>query len=242
MFFKLKFKTIAIAAVIASLLLVGLNYSEAASITSLSVSANTDWGGGSDFYASLSADEDIRYINWYVKQTYPADEADKDYKHVHTSMHSTGTQSVYVYLGSFDGHIKIAEHDIKAEVTFEDASDSSTTSTSVYQPVFKGGYKQTGIHGYSELTAHYYDGSYIVMDGFAWAYNGTGGNASGSGRFRHTAINKNLDELEKDLPGDTIEQGETYGYGTSYWALTLIISAGHSRKVTSGIVMRIFGS
>lgn len=84
-------------------------------------------------------------------------------------------------------------------------------------PYLKGGYKQTGIHGYSELTAHYYDGSYIVMDGFAWAYNGTGGNASGSGRFRHTAINKNLDELEKDLPGDTIKQGETYGYSTGYW-------------------------
>ncbi|MDE0481044.1 MAG: hypothetical protein OXI67_00570 [Candidatus Poribacteria bacterium] len=144
MFYK-KFTTIAIAAVIASLLLIGvLNNSYAASITSLSVSANTDWGGGSDFYASLSADEDIRYINWYVKQTYPADEADKDYKHVHTSMHSTGTQSVYVYLGSFDGHIKIAEHDIKAEVTFEDASDSSTTSTSVYQPVFKGRLQTNG--------------------------------------------------------------------------------------------------
>ncbi len=214
-----KFTTIAIAAVIASLFLIGvLNNSHAASITSLSVSANTDYGGGSDFSASLSADQDISYIDWYVKQTYPAGEADSDYEHVHTSMHNSGTRSVSVSLGSYAGHIKIAGYDIKAEVTFSDGSDSSTTSTSVYKPVFNdSGYQKTGVYGYSELTAHYYDGSYIVMDGYAWAYNGTGDSARGFGRFRHTAINKNLDELEKPLPNEIFEQGETYSYSTSHW-------------------------
>ncbi len=216
MFFKLKFKTIAIAAVIASLLLIGLNYSEAASITYLSVDSNTDYGGGSDFYASLSADENISYIDWYVKQTYPTSDADSDYEHVHTSMHSSGTTSVSVRLGLFDGHIKIAEYDIKAEVTFSDGSDSSTTTTSVYKPVFDdSGYQRTGVYGYSELTAHYFDGSSIVMDGYVSAYNGTGDNARGFGRFRHTATNKPLDELEEPLPNEIFEQGETYGYSTS---------------------------
>ena len=218
MFFKLKFKTIAIAAVIASLLLIGLNYSEAASITYLSVDSNTDYGGGSDFYASLSADENIYYINWYVKQTYPVDQADSDYELVYTSMHLTGTKSVSVRLGLFDGHIKIAEYDIKADVTFEGASDSSTTTTSVYKPVFNpNGYQRTGVYGYSELTAHYFDGSSIVMDGYVSAYNGTGDNARGFGRFRHTAVNKNLDELEDPLPNENFQQGETYGYSTSDW-------------------------
>ena len=225
MFFQAKFKTITIAAVIASLLLIGFVVkSEAGNITSLCVTANTDYGGGADFSASLSASEDISYIDWYVKQTYPVDEADSDYEHVHTSMHSIGTRSVSVCIGSFDGHIKIAEYDVKAEVRFLDSSNSSTTTTSVYKPVYEGSYKRTGVYGYSELTAHYFDGSSIIMDGFAWAYNGTGERASGSGRFRHTE--KNGGWLEKDLPGEIFEQGETYGYSTSHWGTFFNFSTG----------------
>lgn len=214
--FKFRFTTIAIASVIASLLLIGVvNNSHAASITSLSVYANTDYGSGSDFYASLSADENISYIDWYVKQTYPSDEADSDYEHVYTSMHHSGTKSVYVHLGLFDGHIKIAGYNIKAEVAFEGASDTSTTSTSVSKPDYEDGYKQTDVYGYSELTAHYYDGSSIVMDGYACAYNNSSDdNASGTGRFRHTAVNQPLDELEEQLPNKNFGPGEAYGYST----------------------------
>lgn len=126
-----------------SIYLIGIvNNCEAASITYLNVYANTDYGSGGDFYASLSANENISYIDWYVKRTYPLDEEDDDvnkYKHVFTSMHHSGTKSVYVYLGAFDGNIKIAEYDIKAVATFTDAenntsTDSSTTLTSVYKP------------------------------------------------------------------------------------------------------------
>ena len=199
-------------------MLIGVVNNSAADITSLSVYSGTDYGSGGDFYASLSADEDISYIDWYVKQTYPKDEADSDYEHVYTSMHSSGTRSVYVYIGSFDGHIKIAEYDIKAEVTFADGSDSSTTSTSVSKPAIgERGYKRTGVYGYSELSAHYYDGSYIVMDGYVYAYNSTDGNARGFGKFRHTAVNKPLDELEQNLPDETFKPGESYGYSTSHW-------------------------
>lgn len=208
--------------------------SEAASITYLSVDSNTDYGYGGDCYASLAADEDIQFIDWYVKQTYPTSEADSEYEILFTSSHYGGT-SVYVWLGSFDGHIKIAEYDIKAVALFTDAenntfvSDSSTTTTSVYKPVYEGGYKITGIYGYSELTAHYFDGSSIVMDGYAWAYNGTGGNATGTGRFRHTATNQPLDELEQQLPVETFEQGETYGYSTSDLFTNFNFSTGELR-------------
>ncbi|MCG9126396.1 hypothetical protein JT359_02230 [Candidatus Poribacteria bacterium] len=130
--FKLKFQTIAIAAVIVSLLLIGVNNSKAGNITSLSTSANTDYGSDASVSASLSADADINYIDWYIKQTYPADEADTDYTHVHTSMHSHGTRSVSVGLGPYAGHIKIAEYDVKAVVNFR---ITLTPARRVYQSI-----------------------------------------------------------------------------------------------------------
>ncbi len=219
MFFQSKFKTIAIAAVIAILLLIGFVVkSEAASITSLSVYAGTDYGSGGLFSASLSADEDILWIDWSVKQTYPKSEADSDYEHVHTSMHPSGTRSVSVRIGSFDGHIKIAEYDVKAVVWFFDAenntdvSDTSTTSTSIYKPVYESGSKTNGIYGQSELTSHHFDGTSIVMCGYVYAYNELGENANGSGRFRHTEQKRGL-RLEKDLPAARFKT--TYSHCTS---------------------------
>ena len=64
MFFKSKFKTIAVASVIASLLLIGFVVkSEAASITSISASVPDDWGDGANVTAHLSTDEDIHFID-----------------------------------------------------------------------------------------------------------------------------------------------------------------------------------
>ena len=225
---KLKCQTIVIAVVIATLLLIGVNNSEAASITSLSASANTDYGSGASVTASLSADADINYIDWYMKQTYPANEADTDYTHVHTSMHSHGTRSVSVGLGSYTGHIKIAGYDVKAVVDFSDGSDKSTTGVSIYKPVYESGSKTNGIYGSAELTAHYYDGSSIIMDGYVYAYNDLGKNATGSGRFRHTAVNKPLDELEKDLPVKNFKS--SYSYSTGNWGSFFNFSSGRLQQ------------
>ncbi len=217
MFYK-KFKTIAIAAVIASLLLIGFVVkSEAASITSLSVSANTDYGSGGSVYAYLSADEGIYVIDWYAKQTYPKSESDSEYEKLTTSSHY-GSTSVSVDLGTFDGHIKIAEYDIKAVAWFSDlenntfVSDTSTTSTSIYKPVYESGSKTNGIYGQSELTSHHFDGTSIVMCGYVYAYNELGENANGSGRFRHTEQNRGL-WLEEDLPAARFKT--TYSHCTS---------------------------
>ncbi|RKU17928.1 hypothetical protein C6501_03385 [Candidatus Poribacteria bacterium] len=220
--FRRNFTTIAIAAVIASLLLIGVNNSNAASITSLSVSATTDYGAGASISASLSADEDIQFIDWWIKQTYPKPKKDdRDYKKLFTSSPYGGT-SISVALGSFDGHIKIAEYSVKAVVWFSDAenntfiSDTSTTSTSVYKPDVDSGTKKTGIYGLSELTSHHFDGSYIVMCGYVYAYNYLGKFANGSGRFRHTEAERGL-RLEQDLPGARFKT--TYSHCTSDYGM-----------------------
>ncbi len=218
------FKSIAITVAIGFLCLLGIaSSSEAASITSLSAYANTDWGGKADLSASLTADEDIMYINWYVKQTFPKSEADSDYEYVHTSMHPAGTTSVSVSIPQlFDGHIKIATYDVKAEVYFQGDQATATDTVDVYRPVYEGSYKRTGAYGYSELTAHYFTGTSIVMDGLAWVYNGSSVDkgVAVTGRFRHTAMNKPLDELEMQLPGKVLKDGETASYTTSDWGST----------------------
>ena len=58
------------------------------------------------------------------------------------------------------------------------------------------------------------------MDGYVYAYNGIGGDARGSGKFKHTALNKQLDELEFPLPGKTFKLGETYAYSTGSFDLS----------------------
>ena len=78
-----------------------ISNSQSGEITSMSAD-----NGASGCYMSLTADEDIMYIDWYVKQMHPHTEADSDYEHVHTSMHSHGTRSVYVNICYLEGHIK----------------------------------------------------------------------------------------------------------------------------------------
>lgn len=55
------------------------------------------------------------------------------------------------------------------------------------------------------------------MDGYASLYNNSDDDATGSGRFRHTALNKELDKLEQPLPSWTFPPGQTYGYSTGHW-------------------------
>lgn len=112
-----KLQSIGIAvAMLCSLFLFGMvNSSQAAEITWFYVD-----NGASGCYASLTADEDIMWIDWYVKQTYPLpEEEDPDFEWVHTSMHGAGITSVYENIGWLEGHIKIAEYKVKAIVFFQ---------------------------------------------------------------------------------------------------------------------------
>ncbi|RKU07441.1 hypothetical protein C6501_17730 [Candidatus Poribacteria bacterium] len=177
--FRKNFTTIAIAAVIASLLLIGIYSSQADEITSLSASAYTDYGSGGDIWASLSADADILYIDWSAKQTYPADEADKDWVHVRSSMYSKGTRSVsFEHLGTLDGSLKIAEYSFKAKVWFWDAEKEPDTETSTFSisktlstSVPRETQKYPHVPGYADLSGQYYSGGDIVMSCSVYAYS-----------------------------------------------------------------------
>ena len=161
--------------------------SEAASITSLSVE-----NGASGCYASLTTDENIWVINWYAKQTYPETEADDDYECIHVSGHADGPTSVCVNIGWLEGHIKIAEYDIKAEVIFENANhDNATavTTADAYKPIEVYD-KKSGVSGKAELWSQSYDGSSITIVCYISAYNPTDRDYRASGKFRHTVRDK----------------------------------------------------
>ncbi len=185
--------------------------SEAASITSLSVE-----NGASGCYASLTTDENIWVINWYAKQTYPETEADDDYECIHVSGHADGQTSVCVNIGWLEGHIKIAEYDIKAEVIFEDASkDTATDTVDAYKPIVDRDEK-SGVYGRAELYSQSYDGYYITIVCYISAYNPTAKDYEASGKFRHSIRDKH-DNLvrqppdERKQPGKKLEKnGGTY--------------------------------
>ena len=93
-------------------------------VTSMSVE-----NGASGCYVSLTADEDILWINWYIKQ-------DNDYEHVHTSMYSAGTRSVYENIGYLSGSPLGKSYSIKAKAVHwdeeEHVSESDPVDVTVY--------------------------------------------------------------------------------------------------------------
>ena len=82
--------------------LFGLTYSEGFEITSMSVE-----NGASGCYVSLTTDEDIDLVYWYIKQ-------ESDYERVHTSTHGPGTRSVYENIGYLSGSPFGKSYTIKA--------------------------------------------------------------------------------------------------------------------------------
>lgn len=103
----LRNKITLIVVAIISLFLVGIaNQSDAASITSMSAYTSTDWGGGAYVDASLSADENIESVDWYI-----------DGVHTFTSM-NIFTSSVYETLGTRAGTPFGRTYTIKAVAWF----------------------------------------------------------------------------------------------------------------------------
>lgn len=184
MFFKSEFKKIAIAVVIASLLLIGIYSSHAAEITSLSATAYTDYGNGNggEVWVTVSADTDIYGISVSLKQTYPVDEKDDDWIPAYSNMYTQGQRTVYPALGAYDGHMKVAEYAIKAEVWFYDAdgnptnnSDTETSTFSISKTLETSVPTDTQLYpdvlGYASLSGQYYSGGNIVMSCYVSAYN-----------------------------------------------------------------------
>lgn len=93
-----------------------INQSDAASITSMSVYSGDDSGAGTTVSVSLTADENIDYIDWSI-----------DGVNSGTSMHS-GTNSVYVYVGTLAGSPFGRTYTIEAVAWFWDAENNAFTS------------------------------------------------------------------------------------------------------------------
>lgn len=88
----MRFKTMGIAVAMLFSLCFVINI-QAASITSMSIYAGEDWGRGTPASVSLTADEGISSIDWYIDDTYRF-----------SSSHN-GENTVHVSLGTFYGHI-----------------------------------------------------------------------------------------------------------------------------------------
>lgn len=209
------FKILSIALAITCLFGMVKN-SEAAEITSLYASAYIDFGNGSDAYAWLSADTDIYGISFSVKQTYPVDEADDDWIPAYSNMYATGTRTVSVNLGTYDGSLKIAEYAVKAEVWFYDAdgnptnvSDTDTCTFSLTKHIYTTEpevtpKKNPSVSGYAQLSGQYYDGRNIVMSCYVYASNSKKTRVWASSRFRHvlTENGQTIGVKERDDPLD----------------------------------------
>ena len=126
-----RFKPISIAIAMCFLYLFGMvQSSQGFEITSMSVE-----NGASGCYVSLTADEDILWINWYIKQ-------DNDYEHVHFSMYNAGTRSVYENIGYLSGSPLGKSYTIKAKAVHwdeeEHVSESDPVDVTVYSnPITK---------------------------------------------------------------------------------------------------------
>lgn len=183
----LRLKSIGIALSIICSLCFVIN-SHAASITSFSVYAGDDGGSGTTTSASLTADEDISFIDWHINDKYKF-----------SSMHNNGTRSVYVYLGMYSGDIKGKKYRIRAVVSFVESSDEEASYTiTVYKPkVTSGPGPKTGAYGYSEVSSLYFNGSSFVMSGSAWACNDTNETLRVTAWFRQQ---KYATDIKDDVP------------------------------------------
>jgi len=181
--------------------------SEAAEITSLSVYSYDDAGSGATVSASLTADEGIDYIDWYINDVYKR-----------ASMHSGDTTSVSVNVGNVNGSIKGEKYTIKAVAWFYDeanetfVNDTETDNIRVYRPISDSGYK-VDVNGTASLYSQTFDGSSFGMSGSMWGYNPTNKARLASGKFRLTVWKDGAqvgDPEEQVPPAKTLNQGDTY--------------------------------
>ena len=186
-------------------MLIGINSSEAAEITSLPASVPDDWGDGANVAIHLAADEGIECIDWSVNGT---DET--------TTMHN-GATSVDVHF-LLTGHIKGEKYNIEAEVWFWDGdncvSDTDSHSFRVYKPDVDDGWSH-GVYGSATLYSITYDGSSIGISGYISGWNPTNQKRNANGKFRVT-VWKNGAQVgqpaEETPPAKELDQGD------SYWA------------------------
>ncbi len=193
----------------------------------MSAYANDDYGSGGSAYASVTANENIEFIDWYIKS-----DPIGDYEYSSTTVHGN-TKNVNEYLGSFSGESKGSKYGVKAVVSFEESSDEDVTDTfRVFRPASdpQNGRRtdppsKTGADGYAYVYRHYCNGSAIVMEGAAYAYNLTNNDKAIDPNnnpmeveiwfrvIQYDEVGNQIGNPRIDLyPIETIEVGETSEY------------------------------
>ncbi len=227
--FHKRFTTIAIAAVIASLLLIGFVVkSDAASITSMSAGVPDDWGDGANVNIYVFTDEGIDFIDWYKDGTYETT----------TTHNGATTGSVDM---SLTGHIKGEKYSIGAVVQFEESSDADANHTfKVYKPEEDTG-SVNGVSGSAYVYSITYDGSNINMSGSIYGHNSTNLTRDTHGKFRLTVWENGVqlgDPVEELLPRRALEQNE--GHGMSGGPSKFIGPIGLGDRYSANAYARIF--
>ena len=200
---RLKSIGIAFFAIICTLNFIGIVN---AHITSFYVYAETDWGSGAGITGSLTADEGIDKIHWYVGNSDV------------TTTHD-GATSVYEYLGTFDGHVKSRKYTVDAIVHFADGTtiETATAKCWIGKPIitsFVG--PDTGVEGSATVTSQYFTGWAFGFSGSTYAYNGTNRTLGATGWFRQQEWDGENGHLVDQKRDDTqpidnkFKPGETY--------------------------------
>ena len=137
--------------------------------------------------AYVKTDVPFYSVNWYVNGTF-----------VSSSYGGHEKTEAWFYPNSLTGSIKGVNYTIKAKVMrIEDdgttLSDTDSYIVRAFQPKYVSGIKNDkptviGVNGSVTLSRHYHDGSNIVVDGSAYARNGTENACNAKVWFRQTEI------------------------------------------------------
>ncbi len=119
----------------------------------------------------------------------------------------------------------MATYEIKAVADFWNGQqwnqDTAITTVDVCQPDLEMGRKgiEKNLFGFSEVTAHYFNGSAITMEEYCSVSNGANQDASITGTFRHTNNADRLNPKEKEFANTLKHRGFTF-HSSSDWSAT----------------------
>ncbi len=135
---------------------------------------DTSYNGFTYHMAYVETDVPIYHVNWYIDDVIAYSETlDSTTKNASYFPCYDPTSSAKI-----PGIIKGKKYDIGVKVWEWDADDEEFRSTTasytvrMFEPIYL--YKQgerTGAWGSVEISRFYYDGSHIIMDSYAYAYN-----------------------------------------------------------------------
>lgn len=181
-----------------------------------------DWGSGASHSATVTTDTPYYVVEWYLDDVYKGCtpggyEGDED-----------GPTTATFNFSGISGELQGDKHRIKAIAWDQEDHDDSASDTKFYEiRVFAPltvdtGFKRTGVMGHVELTRHYFDGEYINVEGYVYAFNYSGNEARAKSWFRQTEYESDASNAlgtgweRQDPPFDVPNPLTKFGHGESY--------------------------